>query len=155
MTVVVPTPTDTIEHSREWLDENRHEGVSCPSCDQFVKVYRRKINASMAKAMIMFYRQHGTDWFHLPTLAAKLGGDSAKLRYWGLIEEADAVREDGGRAGYWHITESGEQWVLGHIKVAKYALIYNGKLLGFDDEENVVINDSLGDRFSYNELMSN
>lgn len=153
MTVEIPKLSDTVEHSREWLDENRGEGVSCPSCDQYVKVYRRKINAAMARALILFYKKNGTEWFHLPS-AIGYGGDAAKLRYWGFIEEMKELREDGGRAGFWKVTAEGEEWLLGRTKAPKYALVYNGKLLGLDDEETAVIADALGDKFNYNELMN-
>lgn len=152
MTVEVPKLTDTIEHSREWLDENRDEGVSCPSCDQFVKVYRRKINSGMAQAIITMYNRAGTEEFvHTPSLVRS--HEVGQLAWWGFIEEEKVLREDGGRAGYWRVTPAGEQWVLGRTKAAKYALVYNGKLLGLDDEETVVIADSLGSKFNYNELM--
>lgn len=153
MAVEVPTVNDSIEHSREWLHENRDDGVSCPSCEQFVKVYRRKINSAMGRALILFYQKNKTEWFHLPS-AIGYGGDAAKLRYWGFIEELKELREDGGRAGYWRVTEDGEQWLLGRTKAPKYALVYNSKLLGLDDEEHATITDALGTKFDYNELMT-
>lgn len=107
----------------------------------------------MARALIIMYQRNGTEWFHLPS-AIGYGGDAAKLRYWGLIEESGGIREDGGRAGYWRVTGDGEWWALGRTKLAKYALVYNGRLLGFDAEEQVVIADALGTKFDYNELMN-
>lgn len=154
MTVATPDDTDTIAHSREWLDENRGEGVSCPSCDQLVKVYRRKINAGMARTLITMYHKGGTQGFvHTPSLPGDTH-EASQLSWWGFIEEEKMLREDGGRAGHWRVTPEGEDWLLGRTKAAKYAFIYNGKLLNLDDEESVLITDSLGTKFNYNELMS-
>lgn len=154
MTVDAPKLTDTIEHSREWLDENRHEGVECPSCDQFVRVYRRKINSAMARTLITMYHKGGTDEFvHTPSLPGDTH-EASQLSWWGFIEEEKVLREDGGRAGYWRVTPAGESWLLNQTKAAKYALVYNSKLLGLDDEESVLVTDALGTKFNYSDLMS-
>ena len=153
MTETIPQITDTIGDSRQWLEENRDEGVSCPSCDQFVKVYRRRINAGMAQAIITMYGKAGTeDFVHTPSLVRS--HEVGQLAWWGFIEEEKVLREDGGRAGFWRVTPAGEQWLLGRTKAAKYALVYNGRLLALDDEEQIVIADALGKKFNYNELMA-
>ena len=153
MTIDAVRPDTTAAEVKEWVLGHRDDGVECPSCEQYAKVYRRKINSAMARALILFHRRHGSEWFHLPT-SIGYGGDSAKLRYWGLIEESGEEREDGGRAGYWRVTEDGRQWALGFSSVAKYALVYNGKLLGLDDDERVSVRDALGTKFDYTELMN-
>jgi len=154
MTVETPRITDTVERSREWLAENRHEGVECPSCEQFVKVYRRKINSAMARTLITMYNAGGTEEFvHTPSLPGDTH-EASQLSWWGFIEEERILREDGGRAGHWRVTPTGEQWLLGRTQAAKYALVYNSKLLGLDDEESVTIIDSLGTKFNYSELIA-
>lgn len=142
---------------RELVDD----GCSCPLCTQFAKVYRRKIHATMARELIHFYRRAGVgEWFDLPLLAGEVSGkrraytgDSAKLRYWGLMVENDARREDGGRAGWWQVTERGRAWVLRQLLIPKYARVYDGRCLGHEGE-HVSILDALGTRFDYHELMA-
>lgn len=107
----------------------------------------------MARALIEMRNRAGLDFIHVPTFYA-LGGDFAKLAYWGLVEEADEQREDGGRAGWWRLTTKGEAFLRRQLKVPKYALVYDAKHLGFDDEEMVDIQDCLGNRFNLAELMA-
>jgi hypothetical protein len=124
----------------------------CPTCDQFAKVYRRQINSGMARSLILMYRQ-GPGFIHIPTAIGARSREEGKLAYWGLAEEEHVVREDGGRAGWWRITQKGTQFVLGLISVDKYALVYNGRVLDFDGPA-WTIRDALGTRFNYAELMA-
>jgi len=145
----------TIAEAREQLEAVMYEeGGTCPCCTQFVKVYRRSIHASEARALILAESAHGGEWFHVPTFAdcARLGGSWAMLRRWGLIEENTAPRDDGGRAGYWRITAEGRAFVRGEIKVPKYAQIFDNVLLGHIGEP-VSIDDALGSKFDRNELL--
>lgn len=130
------------------------EGTKCPACNQFAKVYRRKITAPMAKVLIAMWRAAGWDFIHLPSLGLSRG-DEAKARYWGLIEEyPDGEREDGStRVGVWRLTSKGVSFVHNRLRVPKYALIYDGKCLYLDDDETVSISDALGTKFNYRELM--
>lgn len=135
------------DHLRTMVDV----GHECPCCKQFAKVYERVIHATMARELILLYRNapaapvgfyddHGSDWFHLPTLLGHNGGDVTKCRYWGLLKEDDRRREDGGRAGYWRLTGLGADFVN------------NGRLLGLSGDE-VGIRDCLGTKFDYSALM--
>lgn len=132
-------------------------GHSCPCCAQFAKVYKRPINSSMARDLIAMYRLHGLEFCYLPDVrtATKSRGnrEESKLRYWGLIEEEQTLRPDGGRAGWWRVTELGERFVLNQTHVQKYAHIYDGRRLRFSGSP-VSIVEALGQKFNYRELMS-
>jgi hypothetical protein len=108
----------------------------------------------MTRLLIAFYRQAGREWAHRRIIADKTG-DLAKLRYWSLIEEDPAKREDGGRAGWWKVTDLGEAFVRRTIKVPKHALIFNGRLQRLDDSSGyVTVIDALGKKFDWSELMA-
>lgn len=140
--------------ARAWLREQvRHDGAKCPVCRQFAKVYRRSINSAMARGLIVCWRAARQEPFHLPTVIGHLAGDHAKLRYWGLLDEENREREDGGRAGWYRITDDGLAFVQGVGTVPKYALIYDSQLLGLDGPD-VTIRDALGARFDLRELLA-
>lgn len=146
----------TVAGARAELRTLVDEGHTCPLCKQFAKVYRRKINSTQARALIIIHRQCGTDWAYLPSLRMALAphhsNEEPKLRYWGLLEERPINRGDGGRAGEWRVTELGQRFVKGEVTVQKYARIYNGHCLGFVGER-ISIREALGDKFNYDELM--
>lgn len=161
-------PRGTLAAARALLAVKRDEGVECPCCEQFVKVYKRPINAAMSYALILidhyFSRPAHDEWLHVPqflavqklpaSTLASIRGDWAKLKYWGLLEEMQALRDDGSnRVGFWKITEKGRQFVQRHVVVPKYAHLLNNQFLCFEGPE-IGIEDSLGVRFNYNELMS-
>jgi len=151
-----PDGSWTLQDARAWLREQRSDGVRCPCCNQFAKIYKRPINAGIASAMIRMYRVGKTNWIHKPTVLKGVGAaarDESIARYWGLIEEEIEVkRDDGGRAGWWRITPKGEQWILGQILVPKYAYIYDARLLEVDGPPTS-IRTALGLKFDYEELM--
>lgn len=134
------------------------EAVSCPCCEQMAKIYKRQIHSAMAVALILLSRQ-GDDWVHFPTLlrdAKQRAGDEAKLAYWELIEPMSGERDDGStRTGWWRITPLGRDFVNKRVRVAKYARVYDGRLLSLDDSDGWVgIAEALGDKFDYDQLMS-
>jgi len=93
-------------------------------------------------------------WVHTTEIASK-GGDYAKLKFWGLIEqkphEDDPSKKD---SGFWKPTSKGVEFVQARCNVPRVALVYNGKLIKFEnDNETVSIIDCLGKKFDYRELM--
>lgn len=147
-------PLYTLDQARAWLSEQlREKGATCPCCGQMAKVYKRKINANMVRSLILGYQAAGMGWFHAPSVARDRG-EMSKLRYWELVEEEQALRLDGGRAGFWRLTQLGQLFVLGLVSVAAHALIYDSKLLRLDESSGKVnIHEALGARFNYQELM--
>jgi hypothetical protein len=144
----------TLGEAREALRGVVFEGAKCPCCTQFAKVYKRKINSTMARTLITLYR-HGKagEYLHAPSLP----GDThevSQLVWWGLVEEERTRREDGGRAGWWRVTDLGRAFVLGALRLPKHALIYDSALLRLDNSEYASIEDALGSRFDLAELMS-
>lgn len=147
-----------------FFEKARREGAKCPCCGCFGKVYKRKIHSGMAAILVLLYRFQSRGYTHVLTLvnattspavaAAIGGGDFAKLRYWGLIEEELKVGTRGKKkgSGLWRITGLGARFVEGGNTVSRYAWVYNNGFLGFHGEQ-ISIYDALGDKFSYGELM--
>lgn len=146
-------PEMPLREARDVLLTLVEEGHKCPTCAQLAKVYRRKINSTMARTLITMHLHGAADRF---VHTASLPGDTheaSQLSWWGLIEDERARRPDGGRTGYWKLTPLGVRFARGLATVPKYARIYDGKPLGQDGEQ-VTIQDCLGRRFSYVELMA-
>lgn len=147
----------TLGEAKDWLRDRLDEGARCPCCDQFAKVYKRRIHATMARELIIMYRaSEAGEYVYLPALldTSKHGGDTIKMVFWGLIEEdTETVPKNGAkRAGWWRLTDRGRRFVLGFEPVPKYARVYDGRCLGFEGE-HVTITDALGAKFDYQLLM--
>ena len=145
------TPACSLADAQAWLRARVEDGEHCPCCTQFAKVYKRKINSGMVRALINLYAAGEGEFHHLPPIDPS-HGDAAKLVYWSLIEEEPTVREDGGRAGWWRITPQGVSFLRGRVTVTKYARIYDSRLLGFCGD-TVGVRDSLGTKFRLDDLM--
>lgn len=141
------------------MEKARGKGASCPCCGQFVKVYRRTINSTMARQLIAAYQRHGAgNWFHTRdvVLTDTAGaGDFSKMEYWGLIarDMAHVQGDDGKRtSGMWKITQIGAEFIEGKALVAQYAFVYNGQLLELAGPM-VSIQTALGNQFDYRHIM--
>jgi hypothetical protein len=146
----------TLREARDLLRERVGDGETCPCCAQFAKVYRRKISGTMARRLRDFRTAVPAGEFgHLPTVLGRgSDGEFAKLRYWGLIaEERRLRRDDGGRAGFWKVTQLGEDFIAGRITVPMYAHVYDGRRLSLSGKE-VSFVETLGEPFDYSELMA-
>jgi hypothetical protein len=156
--------TATLKEAKDVLRAEWNEGIECPCCTQFVKLYKRKITSSMAYALILLYRYFEAnpdqEWVHMNDYLNTLdipfpvkSGDNAKLRYWDLLEEKPEQRDDGSnRAGYWKLTELGREFVEGEITVRSHAKVFNSKSYGLTGVD-VTIHEALGNKFNYDELM--
>lgn len=148
-------PEMTLAEARAQLRLLIDEGHACPCCTQFAKVYRRKINSTMARTLIRIARADSSQGFGTFIHTASLPGDTheaSQLSWWDLIEEERVRRPDGGRAGHWRLTNVGRLFVLARISVAKYAHIYDGRVLRMSGEP-ITIHQALGAKFNYHELM--
>lgn len=145
----------TLGEIRAWLREHTvmPGGTRCPACVQHAQVYRRILTSNMARLLIRAYRSHGQEWFHGPTALRDGTGDLAKLAHWGLVQESTERRGDGGRGGWWRVTDRGVAFLRTGTTVPSHILLYDGQLLGHDGRQ-ISVRDALGERFDLAELMA-
>ena len=124
----------TLGDARRLLQDLYGNGERCPCCTQWAQIYKRSINTGMVKALQEIAANGGADHYvHTSDLAqCNKSGEVAKLAYWGLLEDEGALRADGGRAGYWKITEKGVGYLAGHAACERYALLYDGNVIGHE-----------------------
>jgi ssDNA-binding Zn-finger/Zn-ribbon topoisomerase 1 len=133
-----------LDDTKQWLKKNYEgTGCKCPACGKHVQLKDRTITSAMAKALIAISKHQGE--VNISELKEIRGGDYAKLRYWGLIEEV--------RSGRWQITHKGRQFVHDKVRVPKVAWVYNKRARSFNEEETINIREALGKPSLYQELM--
>jgi hypothetical protein len=140
---------------RDYFFSNVDEGLTCPCCGQFAKIYKRKLNRTMVKALRALHNAGGTlDWVHSQSILSSnhYGGDVGKTALWGLVRERRIPRKDGGRAGWWMVTPEGLSFLRGTKAVPKYACVYNGRLQMLKGDP-VTIND-VAREFRLDDLMN-
>jgi len=145
----------TLEEAKRWLRANWDEGVHCPACGQDVKRYKRKLSSGMATALIRLYHKSGgntLEWVHISELQPLNGGEFAQLKRWQFIDEHLNEDETKRTSGTWRMTNRGIDFVRGKIKARSHVWTYNGKTVGWSDE-HITIQQALGDKFNYTELM--
>jgi hypothetical protein len=148
-----PKASETIQVGKDWLLARLRRGDKCPLCGQRAQLYRRKINSGMAHSLIRMYRINGTGWVHVPTSIGARSREEGKLAYWKLVEEQAGKGLHGGRAGYWRVTALGEEFIRQQAQIPTYALVYDGRVLGFEGDM-IGIKDCLGTKFDYDDLMA-
>ena len=156
----------TLGEARAYVRAGRGKGTYCPCCDQFAKVYKRSIPSVGARLLVVLYhltkQQPDKEYFHIvddilraapPPL--NVGGDVAKLAYWGLVVEKPKDPDDTTKrtSGYWKITNTGKAFAENNRRVTRYVLLYDSKVIGLEGEP-ITIKDALKNKFNYEELMS-
>jgi len=152
----------TIQEAKKFLKDNLKKGVECPCCNQFVKLYKRKINLVMTTCLIRLYHLYykNPSYHHVKEIVSGISdtgtNDFSKLAYWNLIEEKqkDPKNTKTRTSGYWRITDKGLDFVLGKINVPSHCYVYNTKVYQFSDEY-VSIEETIGNKFNYKKLMNN
>lgn len=175
----VPDPyesVDTLQAERDRLKAmldrvvatGHHEQTRCACCDQDVAAYRRTITSEMARALCVIVRASlPPGWHPSHTVASNLlswvsirtvpvrGGDYAKLRYWGLLEQLPPAEKDPNQrdSAYWRPTATGLQFALGGMRVPKSLYVYNGWTRPDPRADQIDIRDALREKFDWYKLM--
>ena len=149
---------DTLAAAREYVNEQRWEGVECPCCGSWAFVYHTPFPGVAARVLCDMYCKGGTarNWVHIPSCPHNnAGGDAVKSVHWGLIEPATGERDDGSkRIGWWKLTELGLAFVTNTISIPSYAdIIRPSTCLGLSGDP-LWISDAVGKRFNYRELVT-
>ena len=146
----------TLEEARQLLREQWEQGVECPCCKQYVKLYKRKLNAGMARTLINMYKASKglMEWAHHTEFRTE-SNDYSYLELWGLIEQKEHDEGDKTKktSGIWRLTSKGLEFVQGEITVLSHIKVYNQKFYGLAGKE-VGIRECLGKKFNYEELMN-
>ena len=153
----------TLAEARAWLRARVREGEECPCCKRLAKVYKRKLNSGMAYLLVILFRLRGFQPTHINDFigeqklsASMVGG--VLLHQWGLLDD---VPEEGPqekyKSGIYRVTSLGAQFVKGQVRVRKYICLYNNQRIRSYEEdvlETVSIQEALGDKFDYQELLA-
>lgn len=150
---------EALENQKSEFWSVLHAGgeLDCPCCGRYAKIYRRQIHHSVARQLIAFYHLGGHNGFiHISELKSAFltgAGDFTKAKYWDLLDQQ--INNDDPEkkhSGLWFLTEKGRDYVLGRISIPKYVIVFDDKVLRFSDELST-IQDALGNKFNYEELM--
>jgi hypothetical protein len=145
---------DSLEAARIWLREMLDEGVICPCCGQRAQRYRWTLPGSAVRYLLRMYELGGTVGFVESRLAKPAGTPQVSHipAMWGLLEEERERRPDGGKSGWWRVTDVGERFIMGD-PIPKYAYVYNGRVEGHDGSPQT-ISDRLGRPFNWHDHMN-
>ena len=142
------------------VEDKREAGFRCPCCSQYVKLYTRKLNSSMAAVLIILWRTGNTRFIHVEDYLkangySHLRADFHKLCHWSLLEKKSGEREDGNpRNGFYKITGRGIAFANNALTVPSHVVIFNNKFQSFEGEQ-ITIHDALREKFNYQELLTN
>lgn len=148
----------TLAQAREILHAEMNDGTKCPCCEQNVKVYRRALNASMARSLIWLvcFCKNAPRWVNVPKDAPKWlqrSRELPKLAYWGMIVSRPNTDDPSKRcSGEWAPTQRGYDFAHGEIAVPSHVGVYNGTVRYYS-EKLTTIQAALGKAFDYHELM--
>jgi hypothetical protein len=143
-----PPFTHCVERVADWVKRHLADGCVCPACGRTVKLYRRRIDVSMAKTLLLLVDLRLTHrdqrWHHPESYADEHKLDiytrtASLMRYWGLVARPKRVAGQ-NHTGRLRATDVGVAFARGDLRVHKYALLYNdacqgltGPLVSFAD----------------------
>lgn len=152
-----PTTLETMRD--QWKATIEGDGGHCPCCDRWGKIYKRGLNASMARALMWLVNQEnrGDGWVHVPSSAPPWMLRTQQLptlQLWGLVEGFNAADSKLQSSGLWKPTQRGIAFANNRATVQKYVYVYNNAVLEVDGDQ-IFIGDALGSKYNYEEIMAN
>ncbi len=139
--------------------ENSETGYRCKCCGTFIKTYTRSLNSSMCLVLLLMVKHKKFGYFHVEDWLKEIGrpelrADYHKLRFYNFLEKKIGDRSDGSpRNGMYRITSFGIMFAEGKITAKSKFKILNNQFKGFSGKD-ITIQEALGNKFSYQELMA-
>lgn len=146
-------------------DIEKDDEAICETCGRKTKVYRRKLNSSMARGLVWLVNQavswedkkiQDIAWINIPEKAPREFVKSFQLgtlKHWGLVEQKKNSDKTKRTSGVWRPTHQGALFVVHPwMEVRSHAIIRNGFLEKLDGKL-IGIEKALGEHFDYEELM--
>lgn len=146
----------TLSEAQDTVRSGAIDGIYCPCCGKWCKVYPRKLSAQMAQFLMglveIFARRR--DWVHVREVrgatAEKAATDASYLVHWGLLIPKNRTKGEKS-AGYYKPTQWGIDFVYERVRVKRKVYLYNNQPQDWS-EETTAIREALGDAFDYDEL---
>ena len=152
--------TRLLKDAREdWQRAIEGDGGYCPCCARWGKIYRRPLNASMARALIWLVNtpHRGDGWVHVPSAAPVWllrAQQWSSLHLWDLVMGQRPEHTKLASSGLWQPTDLGRAFAADRARVKRYVYVYNNKVLECEGDE-ISIQEALGDKYNYAEIMAN
>ena len=106
----------------------------CPHCGAKMVEYKHGFNVALAIGLARTYAAGKPVNLNTLGLTRNQWDNYQKLRYWDLVAKAE--RDDGKNiGGVWVVTERGEQFVNGRIKVQSHVWTYRGERVRYEGKE--------------------
>lgn len=167
--------TTPLAEVKKHIEDNAKDGVRCPACGRYCKVYQYHLHSSMVECLIGLVRAYkrklekysklpemppGGVWVHVRSVsvrggnATNRGGHLAKGQHWGLVEPKPNDEDPTKRSsGYWRPTQLAMDFVNDLTELPKYVLLYQNEVQGLAPK-TIGIKEALGKRINYEELMA-
>jgi hypothetical protein len=153
----------TIKQARDYVARGRVNGVYCPCCNKFVKAYRRKLNATMAAALVWLVKHlesTGLPVAHIPTSAPRSivrSNQLSTLKHWGLVESVRVPSPDGQatpESGGWRPTELGIAFAQNKATISSHVVIADDQTVDADAGPQINVITALGAKYDYKTLIN-
>jgi hypothetical protein len=143
----------SLREAQEKVQEARENGtnINCACCGKPVALRPRGLNKGMAHflcLLVIRFRSTG-NWIDVKTISSR-GGDYAKLRFWGLIEQKPNLDSSKGDSGLWRPTQKGIDFVDLKISVPSHVYLMDGVFKNFS--KSTLYIDEVK-KFDYKEIM--
>lgn len=146
----------TLSKAQDTVRQGAIDGVYCPCCGKWCKVYPRKLSAQMAQFLIGLVEiyDRSRSWVHVREVrgasAEKAATDASYLVHWGLLIPKNRAKGEKS-AGYYKPTQRGVDFVFERTVERRKVYLYNNQPQRWSDE-TTSIREALGDTWDYDEL---
>lgn len=150
----------TIAEARQEIQDRidrSKEGIICPCCGQYCKLYKRKLNSGMAYSLIWLVRTYleNNRWVEIQTEAPRRvmqSREMGKLVHWGLVMSRPNKDPAKRMSGFWKPTTLGINFANDNCTMFSHVYLYNNEVRGFTKKQITIV-EALGKHFNYQELM--
>jgi hypothetical protein len=145
------------EAKKLFKKEIANDGIECPCCGRWGKVYGYKLNATIARGLIwMHHNEDEFGWVNIQEGPRWLlrSKSLSTAKHWGLVERRTKDSDEDLRSsGVWRLTKKGVAFVKNRITIEDKVFVFDDAVLKVS-KSYTTIDKCLGKKFSYDELMN-
>lgn len=146
-----------VEARQQFNSAIKDKGANCPCCKRWGKINGYQITSTQTRGMIWMLKNfRKNEWIDLGKAPKWIlrSKSMATLHHWGLLEAKPKKDDEDKRAsGLWRLTPRGHDFIRRRTTMPKYAFVFDNRLIKVSKEQVDVVQ-TLGKKFSYEELMS-
>lgn len=127
----------TVQQSQADFLARIKEGIDCPVCDRYVKIYPYTVGMMLTKLLEAIYLRFGMQWvprFRFPTIVTDKAPKGKCVTNYSMLKHFGLLERNPEKSAEWRVTQLGESFIRGGVEIPCKIIVCLDQLLSQSSE---------------------